>query len=260
MRVLVTGGAGDVGSRVVAALKSSGHDVVAASRRTGVDLVSGDGLDAAVDGAEVIVHTASSEKHARQVEVDGLRRLTDAVRRAGGRAHLVIVSIVGCDRISFPYYQVKAEAERVLESSGVPGTLVRATQFHSLAAYFAQVLRLGPAALTIGDMRIQPVDVQWVAEQLAAVATGPAPVGFHRATDLAGPTVYDVRELTALVAAHRGVRAPRVMRIPPVLTGMRHFSEGRVLAGPEAHVGGRSFEEWLAQQPSDLPRQRRVPG
>ncbi|WP_151524282.1 SDR family oxidoreductase [Serinicoccus kebangsaanensis] len=260
MRVLVTGAAGDVGSRVAASLSESGHEVVRASRRTGVDLVTGAGLDAAVEGADAVVHAASSDRSPRQVEVDGLRRLTGTIRRSGRPVHVVTVSIVGCDRIAFPYYRVKAEAERVLEASGVPGTVVRATQFHSLAAYFAQLLQVRRLAFTIGSMRIQPVDVEWVAQRLAGHAVGPAPEGFHRAQDLAGPTVYDLHDLTRLLAEHAGTPAPRVLRIPPVLPALRDVSQGRVLAGVDALTGGRSFEEWLAQQPTVLPRQRRVPG
>ncbi len=258
--MLVTGGAGDVGSRVVRALSAAGHDVVAGSRRTGVDLVTGAGLGAALQGAEAVVHTASSDRRVRRVEVEGLRHLTETAARTGARPHIVTVSIVGCDRIAIPVYRAKVEAERVLQASGLPGTVVRATQFHAFATYVAQVLRLGRAAFSIGSMRIQPVDVEWVARRLAEHAVGPAPTGFCRGRDLAGPTVYDLRDLTGLLAEHSGARTPRVVRVPPILRAMRDVSQGRLLAGREALVGGRTFEEWLEQQPTVLPRQRRVPG
>lgn len=258
MRIVVAGGHGDVGGRVVTVLDRRGHDVAPLSRRTGVDVTTGTGLRAGLAGADAVVFVATSERHPRRVEVEGLRRVADEAAAVG--AHVVYLSIVGCDGVAFPYYRVKADAERALAATGVSATLVRATQFHSLACYFASVLRIGPVALTGGDMRIQPVDVQWVAERLADHAAGTKPEGLRRATDLAGPTVYDMQALTALIADHDGRAAPRVVRIPPVGEGMRDFSSGGVLAGPDAEVGGRSLEQWLAAQPAPLPRRRSVPG
>ena len=134
----------------------------------------------------------------------------------------------------------------------MPTTIVRAT--HSTPRRPA---RLRPQArvddFSLGDMRSQPVDIDWVAERLADHATGPAPGGFVRAPELAGRTAYDAREISALVAAHDGRSAPRVVRIPPVGEVLRGFSQGRNLPGPGAETGGRSFEDWLAAQPARSP-------
>jgi hypothetical protein len=123
----------------------------------------------------------------------------------------------------------------------------------------ASALRVGSTTFSLGDMRIQPVDIDWVAQRLADHATGAAPSGFVRAPELAGRTAYEVRQVCALVAAHDGRRPPRVLRIPPVGGVMRGFSEGRNLPGPGAETGGRSFEEWLSAQPRPLPRRMHSP-
>ena len=254
MRIVVTGGSGDLGRRVVRELSARGHEAVAASRRTGVDLGTGVGLDAVLDGADAVVHSATSMTRPQRVDVAGARRIGETLHRLGSTAHVVSISIVGCDLVPYPYYRAKADSETALADSGVPTTIVRATQFHSLAAVFGAAFRIGSLSLSVGDMRIQPVDIGWVAQRLADHATAPAPSGFSRATDLAGPTAYDARGVATLVAAHDGRRPPRVLRLPPVGGVLRGFSQGRILPGPDAETGGRTFEEWLAAQPRPLPR------
>ncbi len=260
MRIVVTGGSGDLGSRVVRVLGSRGHEAVAASRRSGVDLTTGAGLDAVLAGADAVVHSATSMTRPQTVDVAGARRIGESLRRLGSPAHVVSISIVGCDRVPYPYYRAKVASEVALEKSGRPATIVRATQFHALAAVLGSGLRLGPLSLSVGDMRVQPVDIDWVAERLADHATGPAPSGFSRVADLAGPTAYDAPGIAALVAAHDGRSTPRVVRVPPVGGVMRGFSEGRILPGPGAETGGRTFEQWLDGQPRPLPRRMHLPG
>ncbi|MDT0213668.1 SDR family oxidoreductase [Rothia sp. ARF10] len=259
MRIVVTGGSGDLGGRVVRELRCRGHEAVAASRRTGVDLATGSGLDAVLEGADAVVHAATSQARPQSVDVAGAARVGESLRRLSSPAHVVSVSIVGCDRVAWPYYRAKVDAERTLEAAGVPATVVRATQFHSLAAFLAAAGRVGRLSLAIGDMRVQPVDIDWVARRLADDATGPAPSGYRRATDLAGPTAYTAPEVAALLAVHDGRPAPRVVRVPPVLPVLKGFSEGAILPGPDAETGGRTFEEWLVTQPVPLPRRFHSP-
>lgn len=259
MRIVVTGGSGDLGARVVRELRSRGHETVAASRRTGVDLVTGHGLGDVLEGADAVVHTATSQSRPQAVDVAGARRIGESLQRLGSRAHVVSVSIVGCDRVPWPYYRAKVDAERALEAAGIPATVVRATQFHSLAAFLGGAGRVGRLSPAIGDMRVQPVDIDWVARRLADHATGPAPSGYRRATDVAGPTAYTAPEVAALLASHDGRGAPRVVRVPPLLPVLKRFSEGAILPGPDAETGGRTFEEWLATQPVPLPRRVHSP-
>src|SRR5262245_5581061 len=145
MRVLVTGGTGRLGRALIPLLSTTGHSVTILSRvqRAGPglhvscavgDLITGAGLREAVVEIDCIVHLASDSRNARAVDVEGTRRLVDHARAAGVK-HLVYVSIVGVDRIPFAYYQCKLEAERIVVDSGVPYSILRATQFHSFVAF-----------------------------------------------------------------------------------------------------------------------------
>jgi uncharacterized protein YbjT (DUF2867 family) len=163
--------------------------------------------------------------------------------------HLVQVSIVGCDLNPFPYYRAKTEVEHRLELWGRPVTVVRATQFHPFAAAVARALALGPVALSLGDMAVQPVDPAWVASRLVDVVTGPAPQGFSRATDLAGPEVFAMSEIAGLLSSHAGRARPRVVRVPPVGGAMRAFSDRTNVPRGDAEVGGQTFAQWLEGQP-----------
>lgn len=252
MRVLVTGGSGDLGRRVVRELTGQGHSVVSASRRSGIDLATGAGVDQAVSGMDAVVHCASNPAKANAVDVGGTRRLAAALARQDSPGHLVYISIVGCDRNPYPYYRAKAEAERVIEGAGLPATVLRATQFHSLAAYVARLLSLGRITLTIGDMAVQPVDTDFVAAQLARVAAGPAPEGFSRATEVAGPDVLTMAQVARALRSHAHKGPPRVVRIPPLGGVARAFSARTNLPSDEVDTGGRSFADWLAEQPRRL--------
>jgi uncharacterized protein YbjT (DUF2867 family) len=245
MRVVVTGAAGDLGARVAREVAGRGHEVVAASRRTGVDLVTGDGVEAVLTGAEAVVHCADDPSRGDWVTVYGTRLLADAAAAHG--VHLVHISIVGIDDHPLAYYRRKRRAEQAIAAAGGPASVLRATQFHSLAAYFAQRLSVGPLTLTIGDMAFQSVDTDFVARRLADLALGPRPTAYSRATDVAGPEVLTLPQLATLLRAERGASAPRVLRIPPLGRAMRAFSEGRNVPAPgTADTGGRTFEQWLA--------------
>lgn len=251
MRIVVTGGLGDLGSRVVARLAAAGHEPVVASRRTGLDLTTGAGLDPVLSGADAVVHCADDPSRGDLVTVYGTRRLADAAAARG--VHLLHVSIVGIDDHPMAYYRRKLRAEQGIEAAGGPATVVRATQFHSLTAYFARALTKGPVTFTIGDMALQPVDTDFVATRLAELATGPRPAAYARARDVAGPDVLPLVEVARLVRAHRGSPAPRVLRLPPLGRLMHALGESRTVPPPgTADTGGRSFVEWLATQPRQL--------
>jgi uncharacterized protein YbjT (DUF2867 family) len=252
VRIVVLGGSGALGALVVAEAAGRGHTVVAASRRTGVDVSTGEGLAEAVAQADAVVHTATSPLHHRVVDIGGTQRLAEAVAARPEPPHLVYVSIVGCDANPFPYYRSKAEAEEVLEGSGAPATVVRATQFHSLAAFMARTFTLGPLALAVGRMAVQPVDPAWVASRLVDVAEGPHARGLTRAPELAGPEVLPLPEVAALVRQHEGRSRPRVLRVPALGGTLRAFSRGTNLPGPGAEIGGVTFAHWLADQPRTL--------
>lgn len=251
MRVVVTGGLGALGSLVVEHLRRAGHDAVPASRRTGVDLVTGTGLDAVLDGADAVVHTADTTKpwQFRSVTEGGTRRLAQAVASMDRPAHLVAISIVGCDRSPYAYYRAKTRAEYAIEGAGIPATVLRATQFHSLVAAIARATTKGPVAFSIRRVEFQPVDREFVAARLSALALGPPPSGFRRVVDVAGPERLTMGRLARLVAAHELRRSPRIVSVPAVGGSLRALAAGHGLPSADAELGGIPFGEWLARQP-----------
>ncbi|HEY8372059.1 MAG TPA: SDR family oxidoreductase [Pseudonocardiaceae bacterium] len=260
--ILVTGGSGVLGRAVVDRLVAAGHRVRVMSRRPApaelrpelewatADLRTGEGVAAAVSGAGVIVHCATSPT-GRGSEVEMTRSLVEAARET--RSHLVYVSIVGIDRVPFGYYRQKVAAERVVEDSGVPYTIQRATQFHDLLrVLLAYAARL--PVMVVPDLRFQPIDTQDVAARLAELATGD-PVG--RAPDLGGP---EVREMTDLARVFLSATGRRRRVVPVRLPGatFRGYRQGGHLA-PE-HADGRiTFEQYLAAHPEPATTAYRMP-
>jgi uncharacterized protein YbjT (DUF2867 family) len=262
--ILVTGGTGTLGRLVVRRLRDAGLEVRVLSRRgradgEGIEVVTGDldtgeGIDAAVAGAEIIVHCAGSSKG----DEDKARNLVRAAARAGA-PHLVYISVVGADRVPvvsgvdralFGYFASKLAAERVVADSGLPWTTLRATQFHELMLMVARQMARLPVIPLPAGIRFQPVDAGEVAARLAELALG-APAGL--VPDLAGPKVYRADTLLRgyLRATHR--RRPIV---PIWLPGKaaRALREGANLA-PERAVGRRTWEEFLADRlsPASAP-------
>jgi uncharacterized protein YbjT (DUF2867 family) len=252
--VLVTGGTGTLGRALVPELRAAGHETFVLSRhpvdggeahgrRVG-DLLDGQGVPQALRGIDTVVHLASSARHPRKVDVDGTKNLYEEAARAGVR-HVVYISIVGCDANPFAYYQIKAQAEQLTLKGPVPGTVLRATQFHELAVMLATRARLGPVVLQPRGLRAQPVDVRDVAERLVQLVTA-GPSGMAR--DLAGPQTLTLAEVAGAVATARGRRPPRPVPLPVVGAVLRSFSEGSNLAGPDADRGSRTLEAWLSER------------
>ena len=140
--------------------------------------------------------------------------------------HLVYVSIVGCDRIPQRYYGVKYACELALERSKLPVTVVRATQFHTLITEIASTVTFGPLALVPRGMSFQPCDHRWIAAELAEIALGPAPSGYHRAADRAGPERVSLADAVALIRARRGRGTPIDHAFPAMGGTLRAFEAG----------------------------------
>lgn len=245
--MVVTGGNGGLGSELVAQLRSGGAEVVPASRRTGFDLATGVGVADMLADADVIVHAATNLRF-RRVDLNGTRRMVQVLTDAGRRPHVIYVSIVGCDLNPYPYYRAKHACEIVLRKSGLPVTVVRATQFHTLIAALAGVARW-PLAIVPPNAAAQPADRRWVAQQLADIVLGPVPDGYRRAADLAGPDVITVPEAVRLVCQHHGRRIPRLISLPAAGGMLASFAARTNLPGADVVTGGRRFADWLATQP-----------
>jgi len=251
--ILVTGGTGTLGRQVVDRLRAGGHDVRVLSRRphddpafvTG-DLATGEGIDAAVAGAQVIVHCAGSAKG----DEEKARTLVAAASRVGGTPHVVNISVVGADRVPqdgrvdramFGYFGAKLAAERVVAESGLPWTTVRATQFHDLVLKVAQGMAKLPLIPAPSGFRFQPVDSGEVADRMVELALG-APAGL--VPDLAGPRIHPLADL---VRSYLEATGKRRLLVPVRIPGRaaRAVKDGAVLA-PDRAVGRRTWEEFLA--------------
>jgi len=256
----VSGGTGTLGRHVVRRLRDAGCDVRALTRRSreaedGIEYVAGDlakgeGIEAAVDGVETIVHLAGSAKG----DEDKARNLVRAASRAGA-PHLVYISVVGAERIPvvsgvdrnmFGYFASKRAAEKVVAASGLPWTTLRATQFHDLMLMVARQLAKLPVVPIPAGFRVQPVEADEVAARLVELTLG-EPAG--RVPDMGGPRVYGAAEL--LRGYLRASKRRRRPIVPLWLPGKaaRAFRDGANLA-PERAVGQRTWEEFLAERVS----------
>ena len=195
MRIAVAGATGNIGARTVAVLEKAGHEVVRISRSLGVDLTTGDGLDAALTGVEIVIDATSYEAADRDDAVayfgTTTRNLLAAEERAGVHHH-VLLSIVGVDRIEGnAHYAGKREQERLVTEGPVPWTIVPATQFHDFAATMTSWTEKDGVA-TIPPLLVQPIAPADVADILTEIATG-APQGHYR--DVAGPEPQDLVDM-----------------------------------------------------------------
>ena len=256
-RILLTGGTGRLGQALRPRLEEAGHEVRAASRSpppesdieadsqcdiewVELDLVEATGIERAIQDVEVIIHTASApqgDSHA--VDLEGTRRLLAAAEKAGV-SNFIYVSIVGVDEIPYSYYEHKLAAEEAIESSPVPSTVLRATQFHSFVGDMLEPISRLPIWPLPTKMRIQPISVTAVAERLAEQATA-EPAG--RLPDLGGPEVKTLGELAVAYRQARGARRP-IVRLPVPGSVVGAVRDGKATC-PERSVGTTTWEEWL---------------
>ena len=255
--ILVTGGTGTLGRLVVPRLQASGRTVRVLSRHSreadeGVDVVTGDlatgqGIQAAVDGAEIIVHCAGSSKG----DEEKARNLVQAASQAGAArwctsrssaptgSRSSAASTARCSATSRPSWRLSPWSRR----SGLPWTTLRATQFHDLTLTTVRQMARLPVVPAPAGLRFQPIDTGEVAARLVELALG-APA--RLVPDVAGPRIYEMTELLRGYLRASGKHRPIVpVRLPGKAT--RAFRAGANLS-PQRAVGRRTWEDFLAER------------
>ena len=242
-KIAVAGGTGVLGRHVVEVAGLRGHDVVTLSLGTGVDLVTGTGLDGALDGVEAVVDVTSIQTQSARASREFFAAVTGHLleaEKAAGVGHHVALSIVGLDKAPYGYYAGKLLQEQLVAEGGMPWTILRATQFHEFAGQVMNRLKLGPVVVA-PQMRSQPVAAREIAGRLIdIVEAGPS----GRVPDLGGPREERVVDMVRALKAATGAK---VWILPMPFPGAlgRALRDGSLIAGPGADHGTQTYAEWL---------------
>lgn len=248
MRIAVAGATGRVGHHVVEVLRERSQEVVAISRADGVDIITGEGLDAALAGVEVIIDTAtgpSPEQHAAtEFFTTAARNLQAAGSRAGVR-RIVVVSIIGIDGSAGGYNAAKVEHEHAMLAGPIPAQILRAAQFHEFVEQLVDWGTQGDVAY-VPVMRTQLVAARAVAEQLVELALDPvAEITTAPIPEVAGPREERLADVARLLVAHRGGSVRVEESSDPANPDRDLFENGGLLPGPDATLAGPSYADWL---------------
>ncbi|MDX1993990.1 MAG: NAD(P)H-binding protein [bacterium] len=240
MRILVSGGTGALGSAVVAELQKTANTVRLLSRRAPPtdadpalewaqgDVVSGEGLEAALAGVDTVVNCTGDPRNVYETDVVGVKRLAESAHQAGVR-HFFHVSIVGIESIDYPYYRHKVSAESAVIESGTPYSILRLTQFHSLFAFMMTRAQHTPAGWVLPiahDALFQLIDTRDAAAYLVPLLNEPT----GRLPDVGGPEILSVGELAQTYFEAHGIDQPEMIDPeegffpPPVVEAFRQGS------------------------------------
>jgi uncharacterized protein YbjT (DUF2867 family) len=204
MKIVVIGGAGVLGSKVVQKLKDQGHDAVAASPRTGVNTLTGEGLADALAGANVVVDVSNSPSFDDDPAMEFFTKSTtnlEAAAKSAGIGHYVAVSIVGCDELpESGYLRAKVAQEKLITESDLPYSIVRATQFAEFADAITASLTVGDE-VRVPDALIQPIASEDLADEVARVTEGKPLNGIE---NVGGPEKISFEQLARESLARQG--------------------------------------------------------
>jgi len=249
MKIVVIGGTGLIGSKVVRKLREHGHEAVAASPDTGVNTLTGEGLAEVLQGAAVVVDLSNSPSFEAAAVLKFFETSTRNLltqEAAAGVGHHVALSVVGTDRLpDSGYFRAKVAQEKLIKESRIPYSIVHATQF------FEFIKAIADASTDGNTVRLAPVLIQPMAADDVASAVGRTAVGkpLNGTVEVAGPEQFRLDELI-----RRGLSARNDPRNVVADPHARYFgamlSEGTLVPAGDARVGETRFEDWLSQQPT----------
>jgi uncharacterized protein YbjT (DUF2867 family) len=248
MKVVVIGGTGLIGSKLVARLTEHGHDAVPASPNTGVNTLTGEGVKEVLVGADVLVDVSNSPSFADDDVMNffttATGNLTAAAENAG-IGHYVALSVVGVDRSpDIGYFRAKVAQEKLIRESGLPFSIVRATQFFEFVRGIADL-----EANDDGKVHLPPVQFQPMAADDVAAGVGRAAVGepVNGIREIGGPERFRLDELVSKALVANGDPREVVADAQARYSGAQ-IGERTLVPGPDAQLGEITFDKWLAQQ------------
>ena len=246
MKIVVIGGSGLIGSRLVTKLREHGDEAVAASPDSGVNTVTGEGLAEALKGASVVVDVSNSpsweDAAVMKFFETSTRNLLNSEATAGVGHHIAL-SVVGTDQLSESgYFRAKIAQEKLIKGSSIPYTIVHATQFFEFLKGLADISMVGNE-VRLPDVLFQPMAADDVASALARIAVGPPVNGI---VEIGGPEQFRVDDLVRRRLA--ALKDPReVIADPKALYSGAKISERTLLPATNARLGETRFETWLSQ-------------
>ena len=250
MKIVVIGGTGLIGSKSVPILRRGGHEVLAASPSTGVNTITGEGLKAAMAGTQVVIDLSNSPSFEDQAVLEFFQtsgRNLLAAEAAAGVRHHVALSIVGIDRSpDNGYFRAKVAQEKLIETSGIPYTIIRATQFLEFLRAIADSSAAG------GTVRLSPGLFQPIAADDVAAIVADAAVAAPRSgiVEIAGPERAPFNEIVARYL--KAVGDPReVVRDPEARYWGGRVQERSLVPLGEARLGRIGLDEWLRRPPAN---------
>ena len=251
MKVVVIGGTGLIGSKLVEQLKARGHDALAASPNTGVNTITGEGLAEALAGVDTVIDAAAypsnEQEPATEFFVASARNLQELGAAAGVR-QLVVVSIIGIDHFTAGFLAAKKVHEQEVVKGPLPVKLLRAAQFHEFVEPLLGWIPQENGVKYVPNMRTQLVAARSVAEALVDLATEAdtaAAAGNGTIPEIAGPRAETLAGVAALVAARRGEAVRFEGVTDPADPDGEAYESGGLLPGPQATLAGPTFESWL---------------
>ena len=247
MKMVIIGGSGLIGSKLVAKLREDGFDVVSADLDSGVNTVTGEGLSDALRGVSVVVDVSNSPSYDEAAVLEffetSTRNLLDAESAAGIGHHLVL-SIVGTDRLpDSSYYRAKLAQEKLITNSSIPYSIVHATQF------FEFIQRIADSFTTGDTVRVPPVLVQPMAADEVATAIATVSVGapLNGSVEIGGPEQFRLDELIRRALELRDDER-RVIADPHARYFGGHLNERTLVPGDDALLSATRFDDWSTQQ------------